>query len=75
MGCRVKEFEVPLTGEFYLLVRIESLRGRVSGFVVLLIKTQTATSISSATTRLTDNHTAICSARKQVCCEKTGWKG
>ena len=39
MGFRVKEFEIQLTTEFYLLVRIESLRGRVSGFVVLLIKT------------------------------------
>ena len=29
---------MPLTDEFYLLVRIESLRGRVSGFVVLLMR-------------------------------------
>ena len=39
MRVRVKEFEIPLNGGFYLLVRIESWHGRVSGFVVLLLRT------------------------------------
>ena len=59
-------------GWFYLLVGIESLRGRVSGFVVLLIKTGDTTSASSAT-KLTDSP-AICLAEPD-CCTKTGSKG
>jgi hypothetical protein len=35
---RIKQFEVPLKGGFYLAVEIESLAGQIIGFVVRLMK-------------------------------------
>jgi len=35
---RRKEFEVPLTAEFYLAVEIESVAGQITAFVVRLMK-------------------------------------
>ncbi len=36
---RLKEFEVPLDGGFYLAVEIESFAGQITRFVVRLMKT------------------------------------
>jgi len=35
---RLKQFEVPLSGRFYLAVEIESFAGQIAGFVVRLMK-------------------------------------
>lgn len=35
---RRKEFEIPLAGQFYVAVEIESLAGRITSFVVRLMK-------------------------------------
>lgn len=35
---RIEEFEIPLSGEFYLAVEIESFSGQITGFVVRLMK-------------------------------------
>jgi hypothetical protein len=35
---RLKEFEVPLQGAFYLAVEIESFAGQITRFVVRLMK-------------------------------------